>query len=91
MVQPAEELGRGAGHGLYRPQEGSKHSMCHVAAPGDPQGSCQAQQPLQSPCEGSQAPLELTLIVKLRISMPMRPTSGAATSRTSLANWSRSW
>lgn len=31
-----------------------------------------------------------SLMVKLRISMPMRPTSGAATSRTSWANWSRS-
>jgi hypothetical protein len=32
----------------------------------------------------------LPLMVKERISMPIRPTSGAATSRTSEANWSRS-
>ena len=32
-----------------------------------------------------------SLMVKLRISMPMRPTSGAATSLTSWANWSLSW
>uniref|UniRef100_A0A182UHI0 Uncharacterized protein n=1 Tax=Anopheles melas TaxID=34690 RepID=A0A182UHI0_9DIPT len=31
-----------------------------------------------------------SLIVKDRISMPILPTSGAATSRTSAANWSRS-
>uniref|UniRef100_L7LUJ2 Uncharacterized protein n=1 Tax=Rhipicephalus pulchellus TaxID=72859 RepID=L7LUJ2_RHIPC len=31
-----------------------------------------------------------SLMVKLRISMPMRPMSGAATSRTSEANWSLS-
>uniref|UniRef100_A0A2M3ZN97 Putative secreted peptide n=1 Tax=Anopheles braziliensis TaxID=58242 RepID=A0A2M3ZN97_9DIPT len=31
-----------------------------------------------------------SLIVKDSISMPIRPTSGAATSRTSAANWSRS-
>ena len=33
---------------------------------------------------------KIPLMVKESISMPMRPTSGAATSRTSEANWSRS-
>lgn len=36
-------------------------------------------------------PPPLTLIVKLRISIPILPTSGAATSLTSRANWSLSW
>ena len=40
---------------------------------------------------GSLCLLGHTLMVKLRISMPMRPTSGEATSLTNLANWSRSW
>ena len=34
--------------------------------------------------------LLIPLMVKESISMPIRPTSGAATSRTSEANWSRS-
>lgn len=35
--------------------------------------------------------LQRTLMVKLRISIPILPTSGAATSLTNLANWSLSW
>lgn len=40
---------------------------------------------------GLDVAMSQTLMVKLRISIPMRPTSGAATSRTRVANLSLSW